>query len=135
MPQKRNPVLSVLIRRAALSAPTLASTLHLAAAEAVDERPDAGWHLEWSALRTLARTTLVAGSEATELLQGLEVDTARMRQTAEAAAGALLSEQRSIGTLFDAEPSGSAPGDYLGASAAIIDSVIDRARRTHEKLT
>ena len=37
MPQKANPVLSILIRRAALSAPALASQLHLAAAAAVDE--------------------------------------------------------------------------------------------------
>jgi 3-carboxy-cis,cis-muconate cycloisomerase len=134
MPQKRNPVLSVLIRRAALSTPPLASTLHLAAAEAVDERPDGGWHLEWSALRTLARTALVAGSQTTELLHGLDVDTARMRLTAEAAADVLLSEQRSMATLFDTEPTAAGPDDYLGASTAIIDSVIDRARRSHEKL-
>jgi 3-carboxy-cis,cis-muconate cycloisomerase len=134
MPQKRNPVLSVLIRRAGLSAPPLAATLHLAAAEAVDERPDAGWHVEWNALRTLARTTLAAAAQATELLQGLEVDAARMRRTAEAAADALLAEQHNIAGLFDAEPSGSAPLDYLGASASIIDSVIDRARRTHGRL-
>jgi 3-carboxy-cis,cis-muconate cycloisomerase len=134
MPQKRNPVLSVLIRRAALSTPPLASTLHLAAAEAVDERPDGGWHLEWSALRTLARTALVAGSQTTELLHGLDVDTARMRLTAEAAADVLLSEQRSMATLFDTEPTAAGPDDYLGASTALIDSVIDRARRSHEKL-
>jgi 3-carboxy-cis,cis-muconate cycloisomerase len=134
MPQKRNPVLSVLIRRAALSTPPLASTLHLAAAEAVDERPDGGWHLEWSALRTLARTALVAGSQTTELLHGLDVDTARMRLTAEAAADVLLSEQRSMATLFDTEPTAAGPDDYLGASTALIGSVIDRARRSHEKL-
>jgi 3-carboxy-cis,cis-muconate cycloisomerase len=112
----------------------LASTLHLAAAEAVDERPDGGWHLEWSALRTLARTALVAGSQTTELLHGLDVDTARMRLTAEAAADVLLSEQRSMATLFDTEPTAAGPDDYLGASTALIDSVIDRARRSHEKL-
>lgn len=134
MPEKHNPVLSVLIRRAALSTPPLASTLHLAAAEAVDERPDGGWHIEWSALRTLARTALVAGSQTTELLHGLDVDTARMRLTAEAAADVLLSERRSMATLFDTEPTAAGPGDYLGASTALIDIVIDRARRSHEKL-
>ena len=40
MPHKANPVLSVLVRRAALTTPQLAATLHLAAAAAVDERPD-----------------------------------------------------------------------------------------------
>ena len=41
MPQKQNPVLSVLVRRAALTTPMLAATLHLAAAQQVDERPTA----------------------------------------------------------------------------------------------
>lgn len=134
LPQKQNPVLSVLIRRAALSAPPLASTLHLAAAEAVDERPDGAWHTEWAALRTLARTALVAGSQTTELLRGLHVDTARMRRTADAAVAALLSEQRSLAELVGTESHGADPAGYLGASAAIIDTVIDRARRSHEKL-
>ena len=40
MPHKQNPVLSVLIRRAALAAPGLAAQLHLAAASMVDERAD-----------------------------------------------------------------------------------------------
>ncbi len=53
MPQKHNPVLSVLIRRAALTGPPLASTLHLAAATNVDERPDGSWHAEWATLRHL----------------------------------------------------------------------------------
>ena len=53
MPQKHNPVLSVLIRRAALTGPPLASTLHLAAATNVDERPDGSWHVEWATLRHL----------------------------------------------------------------------------------
>ena len=44
MPQKQNPVLSVLIRSAALQAPALAAQLHLAAANFNDERPDGAWH-------------------------------------------------------------------------------------------
>ena len=48
MPQKQNPVLSVLVRRAALTAPGLGATLHTAAALAVDERPDGSWHAEWA---------------------------------------------------------------------------------------
>jgi 3-carboxy-cis,cis-muconate cycloisomerase len=68
MPHKRNPVLSILIRRAAISAPQLAATLHTAAALANDERPDGSWHAEWDTLRTLARRTLVAASQCSELL-------------------------------------------------------------------
>ena len=55
MPQKQNPVLSVLIRSAALQAPGLAAQLHLAAANFNDERPDGAWHSEWPALRQLLR--------------------------------------------------------------------------------
>ena len=71
MPQKHNPVLSVLIRRAALTAAGTAATLHLAAATTVDERPDGAWHAEWATLRDLARRTVVAASQTTELLTGL----------------------------------------------------------------
>jgi 3-carboxy-cis,cis-muconate cycloisomerase len=78
MPHKHNPVLSVLVRRAALTTPGLAAQLHLAAADTVDERPDGAWHTEWSTLALISRRTLVATSQAAELLAGLCVDTTRM---------------------------------------------------------
>ena len=71
MPQKQNPVLAVLVRRAAIAAPALAATLHAAAALAVDERPDGAWHVEWATLRTLSRYSVVAAAQTTELLAGL----------------------------------------------------------------
>jgi 3-carboxy-cis,cis-muconate cycloisomerase len=80
MPHKANPVLSVLIRRAALTTPQLAATLHLAAAEQVDERADGAWHAEWDTLRLLARRTAVAASQTAELLEGLRVHPDRMAQ-------------------------------------------------------
>ena len=73
MPQKRNPVLAVLIRRAAATAPLLGSQLHLASAQAVDERPDGAWHTEWQSLALLARHAVTAASQAAELVEGLEV--------------------------------------------------------------
>jgi 3-carboxy-cis,cis-muconate cycloisomerase len=79
MPHKHNPVLSVLVRRAALAAPMLGATLHLAAAEQVDERADGGWHAEWDTLRLLARRTAVAASQTADLLDGLRVHTDRMQ--------------------------------------------------------
>ena len=136
MPQKANPVLSVLVRRAALAAPALAAQLHLAAAEAVDERPDGGWHTEWSALATLSRRTLVAASQTAELLEGLHVDTRRMAALVQQHASSLLAERRSVRGLT-APPPGSSrpqpqddvdPAHYLGATAAIIDGVLARAR-------
>ena len=78
MPHKSNPVLSLLIRRAALTTPGLAAQLHLAAADTRDERPDGAWHTEWSTLATLSRRTLVATSQGVELIDGLRVDTAAM---------------------------------------------------------
>jgi 3-carboxy-cis,cis-muconate cycloisomerase len=124
MPHKANPVLSVLIRRAALAAPALGAQLHLAAAEAVDERPDGSWHTEWATIATLARRTVVAASQATELLSGLHVDTGRMASTARLATSSLLAEQRGI--------SPDSPGgdltDYLGASDQFIETVLTRVR-------
>ena len=46
-----------------LTAPQLAATLHLAAADAVDERAAGAWHAEWATLATLVRRTVVAGAQ------------------------------------------------------------------------
>jgi 3-carboxy-cis,cis-muconate cycloisomerase len=120
--RKHNPVLSVLIRRAALTGPPLASTLHFAAATNVDERPDGSWHAEWVALGDLARRTAVAASHASELITGLVVD--EDRTTANLAAGAgIEAEQQAMADLVGAEPS----KEYLGATELIIDRVLARA--------
>ncbi|OBF75061.1 3-carboxy-cis,cis-muconate cycloisomerase [Mycobacterium sp. 852002-51613_SCH5001154] len=123
MPHKRNPVLSILIRRAALSAPQLAATLHTAAALANDERPDGAWHAEWDALRTLARRTVVAGSQCAELLAGLVVHADRMSENL--AAADVLGEQKAIADLAGRPASPS----YLGAVDRLIDESLDRALR------
>ncbi|PRB43976.1 3-carboxy-cis,cis-muconate cycloisomerase [Arthrobacter sp. MYb23] len=73
MPQKQNPVLSVLIRSAALQAPGLAAQLHLAAATFNDERPDGAWHSEWPALRQLLALALGTARHLRELTEGLRV--------------------------------------------------------------
>ncbi len=69
MPHKANPVLSTLVRRAALTTPQLAATLHLAAAEAADERSAGPWHAEWATLRTLLRRAVVAGDQTARAAQ------------------------------------------------------------------
>jgi 3-carboxy-cis,cis-muconate cycloisomerase len=131
MPQKANPVLSVLIRRAALAAPGLGAQLHLAAAAAVDERPDGSWHTEWSALATLSRHAVSAASQTAELLAGLHVDVARMAALVKQQSSALTAEQRSISVLLDSEPDAD-PRHYLGAHGEIIDQVLERTR-DHEQ--
>lgn len=123
MPHKHNPVLSILIRRAAISAPSLSATLHSAAASANDERPDGAWHAEWETLRTLARRTVVAGSQCSELLAGLQVHPVRMAANLDNTD--VLSEQRVIADLTGKAPS----RNYFGASGALIDESLDRAKR------
>ncbi len=122
MPHKRNPVLSILIRRAAVSAPPLAATLHTAAALANDERPDGAWHAEWDTLRILGRRTVVAGSQCGELLAGLAVHTERMSENLYAAD--VFGEQRAVADLAGKAPSAT----YFGAVDRLIDESIDRAQ-------
>ncbi|MGY0498302.1 lyase family protein [Nocardia sp. FBN12] len=129
MPHKANPILSVLIRRAALTAPGLAAQLHLAAATTVDERPDGAWHTEWTPLVELARHALTAADQTAELLAGLHVDTGRMARLVRSAGSGLLAEQHNLAHLVDdAADTDFDPSHYLGSADALIDSVLDRAR-------
>jgi 3-carboxy-cis,cis-muconate cycloisomerase len=130
MPHKQNPVLSVLVRSAALAAPSLGATLHLAAATTVDQRPDGAWHAEWPALRALGRSCATAASLTAELLEGLQVHSERMQATATASAEGLLAERHALHALVDAAPaagSATSPETYLGATDLLIDAACDRA--------
>lgn len=102
MPHKQNPVLSVLVHAAAQQAPGLAAQLHQAAAGAVDERPDGAWHAEWPALARLLELAVTAGSQAAELVAGLQVDTAAMAARVDAATAAAALDLR--GQVGDAGP-------------------------------
>jgi len=130
MPHKANPVRSVLIRRAAITAGPLAATLHTASALGVDERSDGAWHAEWATLRTLARQTVVAAAHASELLSGLRVDTARVAANL-AATRELDSEQRAMVELTGR----TALPDYLGAAGHLVDATLERARRFAKDMT
>jgi 3-carboxy-cis,cis-muconate cycloisomerase len=123
MPHKANPVLSTLVRRAALAAPQLAATLHVAAADAGDERPAGAWHAEWDTLRTLLRRTVVAGGQTTELLSGLQVHADRMAATLDAARDDVRSEQRAMADLAGTD----ATAEYLGATDAFLEAPLARA--------
>ncbi|MBL7261738.1 lyase family protein [Paractinoplanes lichenicola] len=157
MPNKRNPTLAVLVRRAALAGPPLAATLHTAAANMIDERPDGAWHVEWSTARTLTRRTVAAGSQTAEMLAGLQVNTQRMAATLAAARPGIDAEQRkyaapsshaaassradpssgaassgaasSSRVASDASSRGAAgaDGSYRGATDQIIDAALARA--------
>jgi 3-carboxy-cis,cis-muconate cycloisomerase len=120
----------VLVRRTALTTPQLAATVHLAAALAVDERPDGAWHAEWATVRTLLRRTAAAGSHVTELLDGLRVHPGRMAATL-AGAGGVHSEQEAMAALAD-HP---AADDYRGETDRLVDDALTRAQALELKGT
>ncbi|MCQ1999472.1 lyase family protein [Arthrobacter zhaoxinii] len=93
MPQKQNPVLSVLIRSAALAAPGYGMQLNAAAAAADDERPSGSWHVEWQALRSLLRLAGGAAAKLAELAEGLQVSTDALTRNLESAGPLVVSEK------------------------------------------
>ena len=124
MPHKANPTLAVLVRRAALTAPALAATLHLAAADQVDERAAGAWHAEWDTLATLLRRAVVAAHHTTALLDGLEVRPDRMAAHLHGAGDQLRAEQRTMAGLTGRDPEPT----YDGLGADLVDEVLERAR-------
>jgi len=92
MPHKRNPVLSTLIRSAALQVPALAAVLAQCLPHE-DERSAGVWHAEWQPLREALRLTGGAAHTAVELVRGLTVDPERMAGNLAATGGQLVSER------------------------------------------
>ena len=122
MPQKQNPVLSVLINGATHRAPSLAADLHRSA-NGVDERPDGAWHGEWSAFRELLRLVGGAAHLATQLIPGLIVNT-----------DAMLANVRRDGPLIVSERLMLEFGPLVGkkklhemVTASVRDSTVDLA--------
>jgi 3-carboxy-cis,cis-muconate cycloisomerase len=107
MAHKRNPVLSVLVRRSAVIAPHLAAQVFAAAGLAVDERSDGAWQAEWPALQQLARHAVASAHAAAELLEGLEIDTAAVARNLRAGL-----------------PDAGRATD-VGAAATVVDRVLD----------
>lgn len=119
MPQKVNPILSVLIRRAALTAPAYLSLLYLASGDTGDERPAGAWHIEWEPLALLGRHTLTAARQTTELLAGLVVHVERMSATLESFRDDVSSEARSLAALGGPPEGTVGGGDELLVAAAL----------------
>ncbi|MDQ7879412.1 lyase family protein [Microbacterium sp. QXD-8] len=137
MPQKRNPAASVLIRSAALRAPQLGATLHLASALATDERPDGAWHAEWPTLRELLRLALGATAHAAALVTDLHVDTDAVARNLRATGGLLVAERLSLvlgpvvgtGAVSRLVSDAAAGGDLASALAASPDVIALAAER------
>jgi adenylosuccinate lyase len=123
LPHKHNPVLTVLIRSAALQAPALGAQLHVAAASMTDERPAGPWHVEAPTLRRLMQLTATATAQTRELIAGLKVNVDAMAARAQVLADELLAEQ--FGSV-DAVPADASVKGYLGESGAFVDLVLGR---------
>lgn len=127
MPHKQNPVLSVLVHSAALSAPGMLAQVYTAAGAANDERPDGAWHAEWPALRQLLRVAGGAASLTRELAEGLRVNADRMAENL-AQTGPVLVSERLMAELAPAidEACGEPGAGKAAIQGAVDDSLAGR---------
>ena len=91
LPHKRNPILSVIAVACSRRVQDLSHTLQ-AAMVGEHERAAGAWHAEWEALGDALALTGGAIGATRETLEGLRVDTDRMRDNLGATGGLLLSE-------------------------------------------
>jgi len=91
MPHKRNPVGCAAVLTAAVRVPPLVATM-LAGMTQEHERALGGWQAEWDTLPQIV--TLAAGAlrQMTDVVAGLQVDAARMRQNLDITHGLILGE-------------------------------------------
>ncbi len=95
LPQKQNPVRAEAVAALARHAAGLAGQLQQAAFHN-HERDGVAWQLEWLVLPQLVMATGAALRQALELLDGLEIDRARMRANIEATDGLAFAEAASF---------------------------------------
>ena len=91
MPQKKNPVACAAILANANQVPALASAL-LSAMHQEHERGLGGWQAEWNILPELVRRAGGALHHAREMIDGLQIDSARMSQNLDATHGLIFAE-------------------------------------------
>ena len=117
MPHKRNPVASATILSAATRVPALVSVM-LAAMVQEHERGLGGWHAEWETLPEICALTGGALTQAIAMVEGLQVDPARMASNLELTRGLVLAEAVAM-----------ALGDKLGKTQAhaLIEEASARA--------
>ena len=91
MPHKRNPVGSAAILSAAARVPALTAVM-LGAMVQEHERGLGGWHAEWETLPEICMLAAGALSQAVVVVEGLQVDAARMKKNLELTRGLILAE-------------------------------------------
>jgi 3-carboxy-cis,cis-muconate cycloisomerase len=114
MPHKRNPVRSMLARACAIQAQAAAGVL-LSSLVQEHERAAGAWHAEWGALSDALALTGGAAAAVHGALEGLEIDTERMRANITAET---LSEAKRFG--IDAKRA----EDYLGSADAFTERAL-----------
>jgi 3-carboxy-cis,cis-muconate cycloisomerase len=124
MPHKRNPVGSAAVLAAATKVPALVSVM-LAAMGHEHERGLGNWHAEWETLPEICMLSAGALEQVTHMIEGLEIDTARMRDNLDATHGLILAE---------AVSSALAPGLGREAAHALVEEACRRARTQHKPL-
>jgi 3-carboxy-cis,cis-muconate cycloisomerase len=95
MPHKRNPVGCVAAIAAATRVPGLMSTLY-AAMQQPHERAPGQWHAEWETLPELVRLAAGSLAQMTVVLDGLQLDRARMAAHLDSFGGLLYAEAVSV---------------------------------------
>ena len=91
MPHKRNPVGCAAILAAAIRVPGLVSVM-LTAMVHEHERGLGDWHAEWDTLPEICTLAAGALAQLIQVLEGLELDPARMAENLEATRGLILAE-------------------------------------------
>jgi 3-carboxy-cis,cis-muconate cycloisomerase len=114
MPHKRNPVAAASALAAATMAPNLAATIFAAQVQE-HERSAGPWHAEWPTLPTLMLVTSGALAATVDIAEGLEVDSARMRQNLDTTGGLIMAEAV---TFALAEKIGKADAHHLLEAAS-----------------
>jgi len=157
LPHKRNPVGAVAVSACAARVPGLVATM-LASMTQEHERAAGAWQAEAETLSDLLRLTGSAAAALRGLLEGLEVDTDRMRANLDITGGLLMTESvvtaltPSLGrakarevveeaarrvmdegvslreALPDVDDATLAPESYLGAASELIDRALEAHR-------
>jgi len=91
MPHKRNPVGCAAILAAAIRVPGLVAVM-LTAMVQEHERGLGDWHAEWDTLPEICCLAAGALAQLTQVLDGLEIDAARMAENLDATRGLILAE-------------------------------------------
>ena len=124
MPNKRNPVGCAAVLTASLRVPALVSTL-LSGMVQEHERALGGWQAEWDTLPDIVELTSAAMTQLRDVIEGLAVNTERMRSNIDMTHGLIMAEAVSL-----------ALSHHLGRAAAhaLVESACARAIDTDKSL-